>query len=109
MSSERSISRWIEEIKRGSPDAIEVIWDRYFPQLVQLAKEKLHGLPSRMADEEDVALSALDSFFRGAQRGRFSDLADREGLWRLLYHRTQGRGPDAARKSPSPRRRPGEK
>jgi DNA-directed RNA polymerase specialized sigma24 family protein len=88
VSSERSISRWIEEINRGSPDAIEVIWDRYFPQLVQLAKEKLRGLPSRMADEEDVALSALDSFFRGAQRGRFSDLADREGLWRLLYQIT---------------------
>ena len=97
MSSERSISRWIEEIKRGSPDATEVIWDRYFPQLVQLAREKLRGLPSRMADEEDVALSALDSFCRGAQRGRFPDLADRQGLWRLLFQITLHKAAELAR------------
>jgi len=88
VSSEGSISRWIEEIKRGSPDAAEVIWEHFFPQLVQLAQGKLRGLPGRMADEEDVALSALDSFCRGAQRGRFPDLADRQGLWRLLFQIT---------------------
>jgi DNA-directed RNA polymerase specialized sigma24 family protein len=97
VSSERSISRWIEEIKRGSPDAAEVIWDRYFPQLVQLAREKLRGLPGRMADEEDVALSALDSFCRGAQRGRFPDLADRQGLWRLLFQITLHKAAELAR------------
>jgi hypothetical protein len=50
-----------------------------------------------MADEEDVALSALDSFFRGARRGRFSDLADREGLWRLLYQITVHKAVDLTR------------
>ena len=50
-----------------------------------------------MADEEDVALSVLDSFCRAAQDGRFPDLADREGLWRLLLHKTVHKAIDLAR------------
>ena len=97
MSSEGSISYWIEEIKRGNPAAAEVVWDRYFPQLVRLAREKLRGVPGRMADGEDVALSALDSFCRAAQRGCFPDLADREGLWRLLFQKIVRKSVDLAR------------
>jgi DNA-directed RNA polymerase specialized sigma24 family protein len=44
----------------------------------------LHGAPRRAADEEDVALSAFDSFCRGAEQGRFPQLVDREDLWQLL-------------------------
>jgi DNA-directed RNA polymerase specialized sigma24 family protein len=40
--------------------------------------------PRRAADEEDVALSAFDSFCRNAEAGRFPDLTDRNSLWRLL-------------------------
>jgi DNA-directed RNA polymerase specialized sigma24 family protein len=97
MPSEGSISYWIEEIKRGNPVGAEVVWDRYFPQLVRLAREKLRSVPGRMADEEDVALSALESFCRAAQRGCFADLADREGLWRLLFHKVVQKAVDLAR------------
>ncbi len=37
-----------------------------------------------MEDEEDAALSAFDSFCRGAQQGRFPRLDDRDDLWQLL-------------------------
>jgi hypothetical protein len=37
-----------------------------------------------MADQEDVALSAFDSFCRNAEEGRFPHLDDRDNLWRLL-------------------------
>jgi DNA-directed RNA polymerase specialized sigma24 family protein len=50
-----------------------------------------------MADEEDVALSALDSFCRAAQRGCFPDLASRDGLWRVLFQRTLRKAVDLAR------------
>jgi DNA-directed RNA polymerase specialized sigma24 family protein len=40
--------------------------------------------PGRAADEEDVALSALDSLCRGAERGRFPQLHNRDDLWQLL-------------------------
>jgi RNA polymerase sigma factor (sigma-70 family) len=92
-----SISLWIAAAKQGDESAIEALWDRYFPELVRLAREKLRGLPSRMADEEDVALSAMNSFCRAAQQGRFPDLTDRQGLWRLLFQITARKAVDLAR------------
>ncbi len=97
VAAEESITHWIEEVKRGNPAAAEVIFARYFPQLVRLAREKLRGVPGRMADEEDVALSALDSFCRAAEQGCFPDLADRHGLWRLLFRQTARKAVDLAR------------
>jgi DNA-directed RNA polymerase specialized sigma24 family protein len=41
-------------------------------------------VPRRASDEEDVALSAFDSFFRGVERGQFPQLHDRDDLWQLL-------------------------
>jgi DNA-directed RNA polymerase specialized sigma24 family protein len=35
-------------------------------------------------DEEDIALSAFDSFCRGTEQGQFPRLDDRDSLWRLL-------------------------
>jgi hypothetical protein len=52
--------------------------------MVQLARRKLHNSPRQAADEEDVALSAFDSFCRHAEQGHYPDLHDRNSLWRLL-------------------------
>jgi len=41
-------------------------------------------LPCRVADEEDVALSAMNSFCRGMVGHRFDEVNDREDLWKLL-------------------------
>jgi DNA-directed RNA polymerase specialized sigma24 family protein len=37
-----------------------------------------------MSDEEDIALSAFDTFCAGVEAGRYPNLADRNDLWRLL-------------------------
>jgi DNA-directed RNA polymerase specialized sigma24 family protein len=84
MSSEGSVSQWIDQLKAGDPAAVERLWGRYFEQLVALARTRLRGTPCGAADEEDVALSAFDSFCRGAKRGRFPELLCRDSLWRLL-------------------------
>jgi len=97
MSSDDSISRWMDEVKKGNHDAAEAIWDQCFPHLVRFARERLRGLPRRVADEEDVALSAMDSFCRAAERGRFPELADRAGLWRLLLQMTARKAADLVR------------
>jgi DNA-directed RNA polymerase specialized sigma24 family protein len=60
------------------------LWQSYFQRLVSLARKRLRHRPRRMADEEDVALSAFDSFCRGAAEGRYPQLSDRDDLWRLL-------------------------
>jgi DNA-directed RNA polymerase specialized sigma24 family protein len=84
MSSKESVSHWIGQLQAGDPAAAQPLWERYFVQLVQLARKKLQGSPRRAADEEDVALSAFDSFCRAAENHRFPGLADRDDLWRLL-------------------------
>ena len=84
MPSDGSVTRWIDQLPLGDSAAVQQLWQRYFHRLVGLARKKLADAPRGMADEEDVALSAFDSFCRQAEQGRFPDLADRDGLWRLL-------------------------
>src|SRR5207237_8589108 len=84
MASKGSVTRWVGQLQAGDQEAAQHLWERYFRRLVGLARRKLRDAPRRAADEEDVALSAFDSFCRGAQRGRFPQLLDRDNLWRLL-------------------------
>jgi DNA-directed RNA polymerase specialized sigma24 family protein len=84
MASDSSITPWLKLLRTGNPAGAQRIWDRYFVQLVRLARQKLGGRKLGIADEEDVALSALNSFCRNAREGRFPQLNDSDGLWRLL-------------------------
>jgi DNA-directed RNA polymerase specialized sigma24 family protein len=84
MSSSGSITYWVERLKDGDHLAAQKLWECYFQQLVRLARHKLHDVPRRAADEEDVALSAFHSFCQGAEQGRFPKLEDRQDLWQLL-------------------------
>ena len=84
MSTDGSITRLISRLKEGDQDAGQRIWDAYFLKLVALARSRLGRTARRAADEEDVALSAFDSFCRGAARGRYPNLTDRDNLWHLL-------------------------
>lgn len=84
MSAQEPVSLLIEKLKAGDQEAAQALWEAYFPRLVALARQKLRATSRRVADEEDVALSAFDSFCRGAERGRFPDLKDRDNLWALI-------------------------
>ena len=79
-----SVTRWIDALRAGDDEAAGQLWRRYFESLVRLARSKLRAQAKAAADEEDVALSAFDSFYAGMARGRYPDLADRDDLWRLL-------------------------
>ena len=84
MSSSASVTAWIGQVKAGDRAAAQKLWERYCTRLVRLARAKLPGGRRRPDDEEDVALSAMDSFLRAAERGRFPDLHGRDSLWALL-------------------------
>lgn len=76
---------WIADLKVQDDDlAQQRIWDRYFKRLIGFARLKLGDAPRRLADEEDVAIGALHSFFDGARAGKFPELHDRTNLWPLL-------------------------
>jgi len=84
MTSTGSVTHWIGRLKAGDPSAAQKLWEAYFQRLVRLARGRLRAAPRRAADEEDVALSAFDSFCRGVEIGRFPRLSDRDDLWQLL-------------------------
>src|SRR6516164_8345004 len=94
MSPVGSVSRLLEGFKAGDDAAVRSLWDRYCDRLIRLARQKLRNTGRRVADEEDVALSAFHSLCLGARRGRFPALADREGLWGLLVFITAQKAAD---------------
>jgi RNA polymerase sigma factor (sigma-70 family) len=63
--------------------AASQIWQRYFRDLLDLARRNLDRKVRVRADEEDVVQSMFQSFCARQGRGEF-DLADRDELWRLL-------------------------
>lgn len=97
MSVEQSVTHWINELKDGDTSAAQRLWQYYFRHMVSLARRRLHGAPKRAADEEDVALSAFNSFCVGLQAGRFGDVTDRDNLWPLLVTMTARKAVDLIR------------
>ena len=89
-----SVTALLERVKAGDHEAVRLLWQRYYPRLVALARKKLQGTPRRAADEEDAALSAFNSFCRRAEQGQFPDLKDRDGLWALLVILTARKAAD---------------
>jgi DNA-directed RNA polymerase specialized sigma24 family protein len=95
MSSAGSVTAWIDQLCAGDRAAAQPLWQGYFQRMVCLARGKLrHRLPTAMAGPEDVALSAFDSFCRGAEQGRYPQLGDRDDLWRLLFVITERKAID---------------
>lgn len=95
---EQSITRLIGLARDGRAEAIERLWQVYFHKLVAVAKKKLAPTTRRLADEEDVALSAFASFWNGARQDRFPQLTDRGSLWPLLVAITANKCTDLVRR-----------
>jgi len=78
------ITQWIRGVEQGDPHSEQALWNHYFQRVVRLASTRMFALQGTVYDEEDAAISAIHSLFRGIQRGRFPELRDRENLWRIL-------------------------
>jgi RNA polymerase sigma factor (sigma-70 family) len=87
MHDEGSVTQLLARLRAGDPaaseDATARLWARYFGALMRLARARLPQAARRAADEEDIALSALDSFCRREAAGQFRP-EDRDDLWRVL-------------------------
>lgn len=95
---ESSVTEWIQQLRAGDTVAAQRLWERYFQQMVTLARRRLEGAAKAMADEEDVALSAFRSFCLGARDGRFPQLLDSDSLWPLLMVITANKSVDLIRR-----------
>ena len=74
---------WLPALQQGDEQAAERLWKEYFVKMVRLAKRRMDGLRLRAADEEDVALSAMNSFCRMA-KNREEPIVNSTELWKLL-------------------------
>src|SRR5688500_14381917 len=92
-----SVTAWIAGLKNGDQDAASPLWERYFHQLAKVARVRLGNTSKRSFDDEDVALSVLDSVCRGAAEGKFRQLSDRHELWLLLLAITRQKSIDRLR------------
>lgn len=92
-----SVTTWIGELRDGSHAAAQKLWERYFDQLVRLARSRLTGLSRTAVDEEDVAAIAFQSFCEAAQARRFPKLNDRYDLWQVLVMLTARKALDERR------------
>ena len=87
--SDKSVSRWIKELKAGDAYAAWRLWEEYAERLISAARQQLGHSPRRVADEEDIALSVFHTICRGAANGHFSGLERRDELWWLLVRLTR--------------------
>lgn len=79
-----AVTCWIGDLRRQSPDAQARIFELYFGSAVRLAGRRLGAARRRERDEEDVAISAMRSFFAGIAADRFDRLASCDDLWALI-------------------------
>jgi DNA-directed RNA polymerase specialized sigma24 family protein len=109
MSPHESDTTLVARLK-SAPDreTTQALWHRYFDRLAGLARKRLGERTRRAADEEDVALSAFDSFFRGVATGRFPRLDDRDDLWQVLVLLTERKAIDRVRRETADKRGGGE-
>jgi RNA polymerase sigma factor (sigma-70 family) len=84
MTDDSDVTQWLDRMAQGNQQAIQRIWEHYYQPLLAVARRKLGDLPRRMIDEEDVVVSAFNSFCAGVADGRFPELDDHDHLWRLL-------------------------
>lgn len=83
-TASHEVTAWLRKLEAGHDLAAQRLWDVFFDRLVRLAQNRMQIGGCRVADAEDVALSAFASFCRGVANRRFPELSDRHGLWRLL-------------------------
>lgn len=83
-SEDEPVTAWIDSLRRGEPSAARQIWEHFVRRLCEAVRHKIRPKTRRVYDEEDAALSALNSLCAGVAAGRFPDLSDRESLWRLM-------------------------
>lgn len=77
MTETHSITQVIHLLKTGDENAANDLWQKCFPRLVKYARKKPEGVPRAIADEEDVALSAMKSFYKALGA---SEKASRNGF-----------------------------
>jgi len=100
MTTHGSVTQLVGDLRSDDSSvrnrAAQLIWDRYFRNLLELARNNLNLRIRRRVDEEDVLQSMYKSFCLRQERGEY-DLANRDALWKLLVTITLNKTRDVAK------------
>ncbi|XZE56470.1 ECF-type sigma factor [Planctomycetaceae bacterium SH139] len=78
------VTIWLNELRNADPLAAAKLWEHFVGRIQGVARQKLKSESRRVYDEDDVALSVFHSICAGITAGRFTELQDRDCLWRLI-------------------------
>ena len=81
-----SSKEMLEQFKLGDKAAADRLFEKYFERSVQAASRRIANRPIDGVDSEDVAMSAIESMWKRADKHQFneSDLQDSNEFWKLL-------------------------
>jgi DNA-directed RNA polymerase specialized sigma24 family protein len=79
-----SVTMFFHQICDGESEALQPLWNHYFPRLMRLAERTLCNGNRRVAGADDAVQSAFFSFWQ--QAGNLSNQRDfhRDNLWAML-------------------------
>lgn len=88
MSEDPRLTEWFRKMAEGDLEAANSLIEYFFPQLIAFSeaqyRQKFPTSHPVVEDAEDAAQSALKTLWRRSREGRFSDVVNRNQLWRLL-------------------------
>jgi hypothetical protein len=82
--NDENLLKILEDIRNNDDTAFTKFWNQYFDQVVALARRRLSQQYRRIRDEEDIAVSAIHSFYRGLTDKRFRNIESSNELWKIL-------------------------
>jgi len=77
------IAQLMERVHQGDEEAAQIVFFQHMGRLIGFARSRLSSRLKRRIDPEDIVQSAMGSFIRNAQAGRYT-LDESGDLWRLL-------------------------
>ena len=89
-SDNESFEKLLDAMQKGEDWAFDTFFKTHYERLVQFAKKRIGDFPLRTFDEEDVALSAMNSLFNCLRENRFEAQNSIE-LWQILITITKNK------------------
>ncbi|WP_168219214.1 ECF-type sigma factor [Limnoglobus roseus] len=71
-----AVNVWLSQLQVGKSVATQPLWEKYFHQLIGLARTRLRNIALHASDESH-------SLCRNAEAKRFPGFADHDSLWRF--------------------------
>lgn len=102
--SNPSVTRWIHELSQGDDTAARRLWEFLHPRIVRIAEKNMKRNSASTDDAEDVAQSCFHLLFQSIRNGNYTNIQDRDELWRLAAVVTLNRVRDRARRDNRERR-----